>query len=289
MLRVFSDVDPTDLAPKFTRPSFQSISSFADAQAMITEIFGEEVIGECRGLRVYEVFDQAWKKLRSSYRNEYVYKTEIANRIVFGRHSPNTAALHLELPVSGSIADMAIYNGTSTVYEIKTDFDSSARLQSQSDSYLKAFGKVYVVVSSEAASKYLSCVPQEVGVISLSKRGSLSEVKSASVDFKRLDKEVMFRCLRRPEQVEIAEEVLGEKIDLPNGLVYKKCFCVFNGLDVDVAHRLYVEKMRKRKTDKKTQAFVSSLPYSLKALGYATPLSEKKRSIIIRFLNQAVL
>ncbi len=265
------------------------ISSFADSRNLISEMFGEKKLFDSKGLRVGEVFDQAWNRLKHSYRNEYVYKTELANRIVFGRHSPNTAALHVELPVSGSIADMAIYNGTSTAYEIKTDFDSAFRLRSQSESYLKAFEKVYVVVSDSSVKKYLSYIPDEVGMLSLSKRGSLREVKPVCSDVSRLKHEVMFRCLRRSEQVSIAEKVIGEKIELPNGLIYEACFRAFSLLDVESAHRLYVEQMRKRKTDKKTQLFISRLPYSLKALGYATPLSEKKRTNILNVLDQMLV
>lgn len=289
MICTFSGTEPTTLAARFTRPSFEKMSSFADPQSIIAEMFGEEKLFEFRGLRVGEVFDQAWKMLKHSYRNEYVYKTELANRIVFGRHSPNTAALHVELPVSGSIADMVVYNGTSTAYEIKTDFDSALRLKSQSESYLKAFDNVYVVVSDSSVQRYLPYVPDEVGMLSLSKRGSLREVKPACSNASRLKHEIMFRCLRRPEQVNVAEKILGEKLELPNGLIYETCLRAFSLLDVESAHRLYVEKMRKRKTDKNTQLFVSRLPYSLRALGYATPLSEKKRTNILNILDQMLV
>jgi len=91
------------------------------------------------------LFDSAWRAMRCAYRNEFVYKTENANRIVFGRHSPNTASLYVELPVGRSIVDVAVFNGTSTAYEIKTEFDTPRRLTTQTSDHLTAFDRVCLV------------------------------------------------------------------------------------------------------------------------------------------------
>jgi hypothetical protein len=81
---------------------------------------------------VGERLDADLDELNRQYRCEYVYKAAIASRIVFGRHSPSTASLAIELNVAGSIVDCAVFNGTSTVYEIKTqglDLTGGASLQ----------------------------------------------------------------------------------------------------------------------------------------------------------------
>ena len=90
----------------------------------------------------------------------------------------------------------------------------------------------------------------------------------------------MYQCLRQNEKIEVAEIISGQKIKLPNGLIYQHCLSLFEKVSVETAHHLYVEQMRARQTDTKIQAFVKSLPYSLRVLGYATPLSDKKRKAL---------
>jgi hypothetical protein len=63
-------------------------------------------------LTLGQFFDVAFDKLFRSYRTEYVYKAAIANKLLFGKHSPRTAAMQVELPIGRSIVDIAIFNGT---------------------------------------------------------------------------------------------------------------------------------------------------------------------------------
>lgn len=277
MSSYFSNLEPVQLSALFTRPNFKRLSQSDDAAEVLREVLGWRELSQFSGKKIAEIYDSAWIVLRKFYRNEYVYKNEIANRIVFGRHKPRTAGLHVELPVAGSIADLAIYNGTSTAYEIKTDLDSAARLLTQSQSYLKAFDKVYVVVSEKNLHKYQSILHERVGLLILTKKGSLKEIKKALPNIDGVDHFSMYQCMRQAEKIDVAEIISGQQIDLPNGLIHQHCLSLFERVSVETAHHLYVEQMRARKTDIKTQVFVKSLPRSLRVLGYATPLSEQKR------------
>jgi hypothetical protein len=119
------------LARMFTRPVFSAIAATGEWERGLGFLFRQRMLRHGPTQSVSDLFESAWKELRTFYRNEYVYKTELANRVVFGRHSPRTTALHVELPVARSIVDIAIFNGTSTAYEVKTEFDSARRLQTQ--------------------------------------------------------------------------------------------------------------------------------------------------------------
>lgn len=289
MSSYFSNLEPVQLSALFTRPNFKRLSQSDDATEVLRDVLGWQELSRFSGQTIAEIYDSAWMVIRKFYRNEYVYKNEVANRIVFGRHNPRTAGLHVELPVAGSIADLAIYNGTSTAYEIKTDLDSATRLPTQSQSYLQAFDKFYVVVSERNLYKYQSNLHENVGLLTLTKRGSLREVKKALSNLAGVDHLAMYQCLRQAEKVNIAEIISGQKISLPNGLIYQHCLSLFEKVSVQTAHRLYVEQMRARQTDIKMQSFVKSLPYSLRVLGYATPLSEKKRKVVIEKLSKILL
>lgn len=69
-------------------------------------------------------FNDVYKILLKNYRNEYIYRSIIIKKILLGIHSLNTAHLINECRVGNSKADCVILNGTSTVYEIKTQFDT---------------------------------------------------------------------------------------------------------------------------------------------------------------------
>lgn len=289
MSSYFDNLEPIQLSALFTRPNFKRLSESDDAAEVLRDVLGWQELSQFSGKTIAEIYDSAWMVIRKLYRNEYVYKSEIANRIVFGRHSPRTAGLHVELPAAGSIADLAIYNGTSTAYEIKTDLDSAARLPTQSQSYLQTFDKVYVVVSEKNLYKYQSNLHENVGLLTLTKRGSLKEIKKAFSNEHNVSHMAMYRCLHQSERVSVAEKIAGEEIRLPNGLIYDHCLSIFKTVSIATAHHLYVEQMRARKTDIQTQSFVSSLPYSLRVLGYATPLSEKKRKVVTKKLSEVLI
>ncbi|MDU1336325.1 MAG: hypothetical protein E6945_05785, partial [Veillonella sp.] len=53
----------------------------------------------------YDTFEYLYKQLLRKYRNEYVYKNTLFNKLVLGIHSLNTTSAIVELPIVDSIAD----------------------------------------------------------------------------------------------------------------------------------------------------------------------------------------
>jgi hypothetical protein len=84
-----------------------------------------------------QFFEWVYNLLFKNYRNEYVYKNVLANKILLGKHSLNTSQILTEFRVGRSKADVVLLNGTSTVYEIKSEYDSFARLEKQIQSYFE--------------------------------------------------------------------------------------------------------------------------------------------------------
>ena len=74
--------------------------------------------------RVANVFDAAFDVLRAAgRRDEYIYRAALTHKVLLGTHSLNTASMLSEFRVGGCKADVAILNGTATVYEIKSERD----------------------------------------------------------------------------------------------------------------------------------------------------------------------
>ena len=70
-------------------------------------------------------FDWIYDLLVKRYRSEYIYKNAIANKILLGKHSLNTSHMLTEFRAANCKADVVVLNGTSTVYEIKSEYDFS--------------------------------------------------------------------------------------------------------------------------------------------------------------------
>lgn len=235
-----------------------------------------------------ELFERGWDRLATSYRNEYVYKNELATRLVFNRHSPRTAGFQVELRVGSSIADVVVANGTTTAYEIKTEFDTSRRLTSQTADYLKAFDKVYVVTHPAHVTRYEHELDPRVGLIVLSNRHSLTPYREAASNKNNIDCYSVFRCLRREEYLSAIETVVGPVPPMPNGLIAAHCEELFRQLTTEQVHKCFVKALKIRTTNKNNVDFITKLPPSLRALGYATPLSERQRNTVLELLAKPV-
>lgn len=233
-----------------------------------------------------DLYALAYNSIQKNYRNEYIYKSAIADRIIFGRHSPSSSALSIELPVGSSIVDTAVFNGTSTAYEIKTEFDSPRRLTSQTPDYTKAFDKIYIVAHPQQASRYAEKADTHIGVLSLTSKGSLSEVKPATSNISNIDQSIIFRMLRRDEYLPALEKITGKKIQLPNGIIRNHCEKIFLDIEKQKAHKIYINAMRQRTTKPEIVDFMRSLPSHLRVLGYATPLSRPQRARLLTALEE---
>lgn len=277
------------LSRAYTRPMLTQLARTGDARAVTDLLLAHGQVGDdVAGLRLDDLFERGWSLLASRYRNEYVYKNELATRLVFKRHSPRTASFQVELRVGASIADVVVANGTTTAYEIKTEFDTARRLSSQTNDYLKAFDKVYVVTHPAHIGRYERELDPRVGLIVLSETRALTPYREASANAENVDPRTIFRCMRRDEYISAIESHIGAVPAMPNGLIGAYCETLFKQLTTGQAHSAFVKALKARTTDKSHVDFVSRLPSSLRALGYAMPLSGRQRTSLLDSLARPV-
>lgn len=276
-------------ARMFTRPVFADLARSGNWQVALGFLAEHGLlIPASKSQSVASLYESAWLDMRRAYRNEFVYKTEIAGRIVFGRHSPNTASLHVELPVGRSIVDVAVFNGTSTAYEIKTEFDTPKRLTTQTLDYLEAFDRVCVVTHPHCAKSYAEIVDPRVGVLVLTERGSLRQIREPQTNRQNVSPRTIFSCLQRAEYIDAVSVKIGQPVVKPSGIIQAYCGEVFREFTPLEAHAIFVHALRKRKTDGETVRFVTALPESLRVLGYATPLSRRQRETALSVLRENI-
>lgn len=223
--------------------------------------------------RVADAFDAALGVLRAgSHRDEYVYKSALTEKILFGRHSLKTACMLTEFRVGTRKADLAILNGSATVYEIKSERDSLSRLDEQLKAYRNVFSKVYVVAGENHVDAVLAKADPDIGVLLLSKRHQISSVREATYRADLICPLTILDSIRTPEAAVILRE-LGEEVpNVPNTAMRTELRHTFSRLDPEQTHDAMVKTLKRTRNLQPLESLVSNLPNSLQAAALTVPL-----------------
>lgn len=222
------------------------------------------------------VFAAAFSLLRQrKNRHEYVYKSVIAEKILMGCHNLNTACMLTEFRVDGCKADVAIMNGRSTAYEIKSERDKLDRLPDQLAAYLRAFSCVNVVTGNNHLDAVLESVPGAVGVILLTDRHQLSTVRAAVEDRDRIDPSIVFDSLRVHE---VRDVLRRNDVDVPT-VPNTKERAVLRELFVNLAprniHDAMTLSLRESRGHESIATLMEFVPASLRAAVFSTQLRKQ--------------
>lgn len=234
--------------------------------------------------QVKTIINDLYKKLANNYRNEHYYKNNLYTKIVSANHKFNECLTLTELSVGNSKLDLAVFNGTSTAYEIKSEIDSPKRLIQQLNDYVKAFEYVYLVSYWGFYQKIKKDIPKNIGVLLLDNDNFHEERKPKS-NLKKLEYQYIFNILRLSEFKNIVEQKFKYIPDVPNTLIYKECFKLFEKIDLKELHKLFLNEIRKRELPKHQQNLINKLPNSIKVSTISKRYTEIQCSNLIEALN----
>lgn len=215
---------------------------------------------------VGDVFDQAFEILKvAGQRDEYIYRAAISQKILMGTHSLRTASMLNEFRAGSSKADLVILNGTATVYEIKSERDSLARLATQVENYKRVFAKVNVIASEGHIDGIIETVPKDVGVMCLSKRFRITTVREAAECPARICPVTVFESLRMAESSTILQTMGVVVPEVPNTQRHAVMRDLFARLDPVELHVEMVRTLKRTRDLAPLGDFVNRLPKSLQA------------------------
>lgn len=241
-------------------------------------------------ISVGAAFDMAFSYLKKkAYRTEYTYKAAIANKLLLGRHSLNTASLISEFRIENCKADIAIFNGTSTVYEIKSERDKLQRLNRQLSSYEKMFAKIYVVIGQNHIDEILKITPQDTGILVLNDRHSISTIREASECPEKICPITICSALQAKERIQLLEDFGIKPPDVPNTEMYRATANLFSQLDPKDVHDRMVKVIRESRKSSALIDFIPKVPKSLTAAVLAAPPKEKDRPQFMGAINTPVM
>jgi len=271
----------------FTNPIFKHIAQTGNSEYFFDKLKKyDSQLSINPGMQVKDVIGNAYRYLSNNYRNEYVYKNTIANNILLGRHSLKTATMLNEFKIASSIADIVIINGTSTVYEIKTELDSPDKLQKQISDYKKAFSKIYLVTHHSLVNRYLSLLANDtIGLISLNGRFSFTIIKEAQEDFSQINNEVIIKCLRKDEYSSIIKKYYGVTPNVSNIKFFNECLTLANKIHPKILHDLMLEQLKKRIPTECNSLQSDELPRELKHICLCINPNKSGYNNLFNFLN----
>ncbi|WP_347875367.1 sce7726 family protein [Rhodococcus sp. (in: high G+C Gram-positive bacteria)] len=220
----------------------------AATDRIIRKLIDDEVIPNCATRQ--QAIEHLDKFLAAEYRLEHVYKSAIASKLYLSRHSASGKSRHClkEFTIGSSCLDAMIVNGKATGYEIKTEFDSFAKLPKQLADYYKALRFVNVVVDEAVSERYSDQLRNSpAGVIAMTRRGALSVRKPAIETTSDLDVETMMKSLRKPEYTEIIRSHFGEVPSVTQVQFFKECLSLSLTIDPILYNRYYEATLRNRR------------------------------------------
>ncbi len=182
-------------------------------------------------------------------------------------------------------ADLAILNGTATVYEIKSERDTLARLANQVDNYKRVFAKVYVVASEGHVAGVLDTVPASVGVMMLGSRYRITTVREAEDRPDCICPVTVFESLRLAEAEAILKRLKIAVPDVPNTQRHAAMRAVFAQLDPSSVHRSMVATLKRTRDLAPLSNLVDHLPRSLHAAALSIQVRRADHSRIVEAVS----
>lgn len=234
-----------------------------------------------------EIISEIYCKLKKNYRNEYFYKNTLLNKLLLGVHSVNTTTALTEVPIAKSKADFVLINGKAIVYEIKTELDNLERLSSQIDDYYKVFDHVAVVTyekNLQQLQNVLNHFDKPVGIYVLRRNESLGTIKKPGRYIGDLDKEIIFKLLRKNEYEKLIYEWYGYLPEVTQFKYYSACKSMFLQIPIEESYLLVLKLLKQRVRLEKEQFF--KMPYELKFLAYFMELSYDEYQKLNMFLDR---
>lgn len=269
--RLFSSAVLQDMARNGRSRLF---SRLATESALIELMSAEDTVAQ--------FFDVAFGFLkRKAYRYEYAYKSAITHKVLLGVHSLKTASMLTEFRIGSCKADLVILNGTSTVYEIKSERDNLSRLTNQVLTYQKVFAKVNIITGENHLEAIKEHVPDEVGILLLNDRFQISPIREALNRPESIVPRAVFESVHRSEAVEILTRMGGVVPDVPNTRFHAAMLDIFEKLPPSHLHKCMIDVLKETRSMLPLSALTEALPKSLQAAAFSTSLHSRDHAKLL--------
>jgi hypothetical protein len=243
-------------------------------------------------MAVKDFYNEIFEQLVKNYRHEYIYKNAIAEKILLGKHNLNTAFMLTEFRADDCFADAIVLNGTSHVYEIKSEMDSFDRLDRQISAYRKLFDFITVITSERLYSVIETRLSKGIGIMVLADRGYAfrrNPRREPVSNRNNVNPIAILNSLQQKEYLKIINNVFGKSLKtIPNTMIYSEAKKLFERLPPEIAHDAMVDVLTKRRDTRRISDFIADVPKSLKAASLSMQLTNAERMKFIDILQKNI-
>ena len=228
-----------------------------------------------------------YKEICKHYRCEYVYKNEIINQLLIDMFAqPSTVAIS-EFHVGSSIVDLAMFNGESRAFEIKTELDTPKRIWSQICDYTRLFQKCYVVVPFQKLKEYEDILGEAIGIITMSEEdGScrLNVYREAEAK-KTICSDLVMAACRSAEYQEIVTAYYGALPHVSCFEMYNECKRLMASIPDADLQSLFLKEIEKRKN---CSRWMKDIPFPMRQMFLSMNLNRKQSETLIGKFNKSI-
>lgn len=233
---------------------FSSLFSRSEVCRWLKDDFGSidiklsryNLFDENRGNSYLKVLKNIYKIIEKQYPNEYVVKNELLNQWLKKELGTNKSVVYSELRVGKAVADIAMFNGSSKVFEIKTIYDSDNRLLNQLIEYKKIFNEVYIVVPKTQYSKYVN-YDKSIGVITYEHCSKKFSLEKESERHDVINANVIMEILHTKEYLEICNDYYNNLPEMNAFNQFNICKTLISKIPYDELNYSFLQTMKRRR------------------------------------------
>jgi len=217
----------------------------------------------------------------------YVYKNALINKKLIKNYSLKSTIALNEFKIGNSIADFVLLNGKARVFEIKTELDGLDKLEKQISDYYSFATEVYIVTSSKHIEKLIKLYKEtKVGIIELTQKNSLKEIKPALYNIDLLEHSAIFKTLRKNEYINTLKANSFQIPKVPNTLIFKECLNLSKDIDIVDFQKSAIKILKKRNIKNPDLLMDNRVPNYLKHICYSLNLTKPEYKELNLFLTK---
>lgn len=269
----------------FSRSLFTDIIKYGDCSRL--DAIHDRYDGKRKKEKTYfSYLKYLYRQISINYRCEYVYKNELIELLIKKYAHSNTVIFN-EFRMQKSIVDLAMFNGNSRAFEIKTEYDTTRRLIGQLVDYTRVFQLCYVVIPANMLETYEKDIPPYIGIVLMRESGGVLELDEArpAVENKNIDAGMMMKCLRTKEYENMVIEEFGKLPDVPYYEMYEACEEKLYDMPPDKLHQYFLKEIEKRKNN---MCLLKKAPHELRQMYLQLGLSKGQIDILQTYLNNPI-
>lgn len=189
---------------------------------------------------------QVYRILERLYPNEYIYKNEFIRKWLLQEIGLADSIVFNEFRLGKAVADLAMFNGVSRVFEIKTLLDKEARLSNQLEQYSRLFNEIYLVVPEVKSNLYLKRDPSTGIIVYDQVNKSFSLIRRA-LHNEDIDVDVLMEVVHTHEYIAIVEQYFGVRPQFNDFNKFEICKELIRQIPTDILSKQFVKLMKERK------------------------------------------